>query len=71
MTVIICGIVLAIVLVSFSAGVLYEMNKKDERISARVIRPANITIEKHYHIREYTVSDKALDIDFPEVERIE
>lgn len=70
MTVIISGIVVAIVLVSFSAGVLYEMNKKDERISARVIRPANITIEKHYHIREYTVSDKALDIDFPEVERI-
>jgi len=70
MTVIISGIVVAIVLVSFSAGVLYEMNKKDERISARVIRPANITIEKHYYIREYTVSDKALDIDFPEVERI-
>lgn len=70
MTVIICGIVVAIVLVSFSAGVLYEMNKKDERISARVIRPANITIEKHYHIREYTVSDKALDIDFPEVEKV-
>lgn len=70
MTVIISGIVVAIVLISFSAGVLYEMNKKDERISARVIRPANITIEKHYHIREYTVSDKALDIDFPEVERI-
>ena len=70
MTVIISGIVVAIVLVSFSAGVLYEMNKKDERISARVIRPANITIEKHYHIREYTISDKALDIDFPEVERI-
>lgn len=70
MTVIICGIVVAIVLISFSAGVLYEMNRKDERISARVIRPANITIEKHYRIREYTVSDKALDIDFPEVERI-
>ena len=70
MTVIISGIVVAIVLVSFSAGVLYEMNKKDERISARVIRPANITIEKHYHIREYTVSDKALDIDFPEVEKV-
>lgn len=69
MTVIISGIVVAIVLVSFSAGVLYEMNKKDERMSARVIRPANITIERNIHITEYNVvNEEALDLDFPKVE---
>lgn len=42
----------------------------DERAPARVIRPANVKVEKHYIVREYTVTDNALDIDFPEVEKI-
>lgn len=56
--------------ISFCAGAFWIMNRQEKKMSARVIRPANITIEKHYHIREYTVSDKALDIDFPEVEKV-
>lgn len=50
----------------FCVGIIYKNAKEEDRLSARVIRPANIKIEKHFHVEEYSVSDKdALEIDFP------
>ena len=67
----ICGVALVI---EFGLGMLFGFvwkdSKEEKRMSARVIRPAEIKIEKHYHIVEYTVSNEALDIDFPTVEKI-
>ena len=52
---------------SFCGGVLWRMSREDKKLSARVIRPANIKIDKHYHVTEYVVKDdKALDVDFPD-----
>ena len=52
--------------IAFCAGYLRGLDSEEERISARVIRPANITVEKKVNVVEYTVTDsKALDIDFP------
>ena len=67
----ICGVALVI---EFGLGMLFGFvwkdSKEEKRMSARVIRPAEITINKHYHIEEYNITDKALDIDFPTVEKI-
>ena len=50
----------------FCVGIIYKNAKEDDRLSARVIRPANIKIEKHFHVTEYAVQDKeAFEIDFP------
>ena len=50
----------------FCVGVIYKNAKEEDRLSARVIRPANIKFEKHFHVVEYTTQDKeALEIDFP------
>lgn len=69
--VIICGVALVI---EFGLGLLFGLvwneTQEEKHISARVIRPAEITINKHYHIEEYNITDKALDIDFPTVEKI-
>ena len=55
---------------AFFIGAVWQMNRQEEKISARVIRPANITVEKHYHVTEYNITDgKALDIDFPNTRR--
>lgn len=70
MIVIICGIVLSGMVVMFCAGVLYEMNVKETKYSARVIRPAIITINRTYRVTEYVIQDKALDIDFPETKKV-
>ena len=51
---------------AFFVGAVWQMNRQEEKISARVIRPANINIEKKYHVTEYLVQEGALDIDFPE-----
>lgn len=59
-----------IVIASWCLGALHILNRQEEKVTARVIRPANITIEKHIHISEYTVSDPdVLDIDFPNSRR--
>lgn len=69
--VIICGVALVIEFgLGFVCGLAWCDNKEEKHISARVIRPAEITINKHYHIEEYNITDKALDIDFPTVEKI-
>ena len=55
--------------VSFSAGVLWQMNRDDKRMSARVIRPANITVNRNYYITEYAVQNEdALKINYPNTE---
>lgn len=52
--------------IAYCVGYLHGLDSEEERISARVIRPANITVEKKVNVVEYTVTDsKALDIDFP------
>lgn len=69
--VIICGVALVIEFgLGFVFGLVWCDNKEEKHISARVIRPAEITINKHYHIEEYNITDKVLDIDFPTVEKI-
>lgn len=67
--------VLSVVLmgICFCVGVLTEKHFADEEIKmlkTRKMRPANIKIEKHIAVKEYTVSDKALDVDFPTVEKV-
>jgi len=70
MTIILCAIAIVGMFITFCAGVLWEMNHEEERLSARVIRPANITVNRHYTVTEYTVTDSnALDIDFPDSRR--
>ena len=57
--------------ISFCAGAFWIMNRQEKKMSARVIRPANITIERNIHITEYNVvNDEALDLDFPKVEKV-
>lgn len=59
--------------ICFCAGVLTEKHFADEEIrmlKTRRVRPARIKIEKNYVVREYTVTDKALDVDFPTVEKV-
>ena len=51
--------------IAYCVGYLRGMDENEEKYSARVIRPANITINNHYTVTEYTVQDGALDIDFP------
>lgn len=56
---------------SFCGGVLWQMSREDKKISARVIRPANITIEKHVYVTEYNVvNSDAIDLDFPKTEKV-
>ncbi len=70
MTIIISAMAVVGSIVAFCAGVLWQMDHEEKRLSARVIRPVNITIEKHVHVTEYTISDPAsLDIDFPNSRR--
>lgn len=53
---------------AFFIGARWQISRQEEKIGARVIRPAEITIEKHYHVTEYNITDgKALDIDYPDV----
>lgn len=51
-------------LTSWAFAYLYftEKHKKPE---VRVVRPAEITVNRHYRVTEYTVQDGALDLDFP------
>lgn len=61
----ICFVVFGMTITAYVLGYLHGKDTRDKELSARVIRPANIKIEKHYHVTEYTVQDGALDIDFP------
>ena len=59
--------------ICFCIGALTEKHFADEEIKmlkTRKMRPARIKIEKNYVVREYTVSNKALDVDFPTVEKV-
>lgn len=71
MTGLLCAVALIGMAASWCLGALWFMDNEDKRLSARTIRPANITIEKHIHIKEYTVADsKALDLDFPDSKQV-
>ena len=70
MTIILCVIYVATFGVAFFAGVLWQMSRDEEKFTARVIRPAHITVNSKYHITEYVVADdKALEIDYPETNK--
>lgn len=70
MTIILFVIFIAIFGVAFFAGVLWQMSRDEEKFTARIIRPAHITVNRHYHVTEYVVpDDKALEIDFPETNK--
>ena len=60
--------------ISFCIGVLTEKHfadKEIEMLKTRKMRPANIKIERHVHVTEYSVSDpKHLDIDYPKNEKV-
>ena len=60
--------------ISFCIGVLTEKHfadKEIEMLKTRKMRPANIKIERHVHVTEYSVSDpKHMDIDFPKNEKV-
>lgn len=50
---------------SFLLGMMIQKDN-DEKTPARIIRPANITIEKHVHVTEYNVvNSESLELDFP------
>lgn len=70
LTAILCVLVISGLAIAFFLGALWGMDREEYRLSARVIRPANINIEKHVHITEYTVQDGALDIDFPNTDDV-
>lgn len=59
--------------ISFCAGVFTEKHFADEEIKmlkTRKVRPANIKIERHVHVTQYSVAEpKDLDIDFPNKEK--
>lgn len=64
-------VVLAAFTVGLSIGMLIRLNIEEEKASARVIRPAHITVHRHYHVKEYNVTDgQALDIDYPPTEKV-
>ena len=71
MHVLICGVFILANATAYVLGYMHGKDAHDRKAEARVIRPANITIEKKVNVTEYTVSDKALDIDFPSVRRSE
>lgn len=60
--------------ISFCVGVLTEKHFADEEIrmlKTRKVRPANIKIERHVHVTQYSLSDpKHMDIDFPKNEKV-
>lgn len=58
-------------LLCFYAGMRIERDTKREKISARVIRPAVITVKPQYHVTEYVAEHpEDLELDFPNTERI-
>jgi hypothetical protein len=60
-------LVLCFVAIAYCLGDIHEIDREEKRLSARVIRPANITVNRHYHVTEYVVSDsKALELDYPD-----
>lgn len=61
----------AVGVLCFWAGKCYAEDKRKEKLSARVIRPANIKVNRHYHVTEYATPNKeTLDIDFPPVKKV-
>jgi len=62
---VICGVFLLANATAYVLGYMHGKDKRDKELSARVIRPAEIKIDRHYHVTEYTVQDGALDLDFP------
>lgn len=62
---------IAVGVLSFWAGKCLEEDKNKKKLSARVIRPVNIKVDRHYHVTEYVIKKgEQLDIDFPPVEKV-
>lgn len=60
--------------ICFCVGVLTEKHFADKEIKmlrTRKMRPAKFKIERHVHVKEYSISDpKHLDIDFPNNKKV-
>lgn len=60
---------LAVGILCFWAGMRYQEDK--EKASARIIRPAVITVKPQYHVTEYVMKrGEDLELDFPPVEKV-
>lgn len=69
MNILICIVFLLAEVFAYVLGYMRGKDAHEEEMSARVIRPANITIEKKVNVTEYTVQEGALDVDFPKARR--
>ena len=69
MHILICVVFVVANFLAYVLGYLHGKDAHDREMSARVIRPANITIEKKVNVTEYTVQEGALDVDFPKARR--
>lgn len=63
---------IAVGVLCFWAGTCYAEDKRKEKISARVVHPANIKVEPRVQITEYIVDSRnnQLDLDFPPVKKV-
>jgi len=58
-------------LLCFYAGMRVERKDGKQKTSARVIRPAVITVKPQYHVTEYVAEHpEDLELDFPNTKRI-
>lgn len=58
-------------LLCFYAGMIFERKNEKPRTSARVIRPAVITVKPQYHVTEYVAEHpEDLELDFPPVKKV-
>ena len=58
-------------LLCFYAGMWIERESKQPKISARVIRPAIITVKPQYHVTEYVIKrGEDLELDFPPTTKV-
>lgn len=62
---------IAIGILCFWAGAMWKEDQEKKKKSARVIRPAKITVNRNYQVTEFVTPDKqALDLDFPPVTKV-
>lgn len=55
----------------FWAGAMWKEDQEKKKKSARVIRPAKLTVNRHYHVTEYaTPNQETLNLDFPPTKKV-
>lgn len=62
---------IAVGILCFWAGKHWQEDKEKEKASARIIRPAIITVKPQYHVTEYVAEHpEDLELDFPPVKKV-